>query len=673
MAGRFAWVTLAGAAALLAGCGWGRPEPGFTFSPESGTAPLSVQFTNTSTGGGPFAVAWSWDFGDSSPAETAKNPVHVYAVAGDFPVTLTMKSWCGERSVVGGPVVVTTVPGPVPVFTVDFSASPTVGAAPLTTRFTNETTFSAKCDAVWSWDFGDGSAPSAEMSPDHVYTVPGSYTVRLTALAGSVERTKEKAGYVVVTETPDPGAGPVLERTVTPAAYTPGAAVTVTLRILYTGTGEITALGIQETLPDGWTYAGFSGGGTPPVSPQIGDGGTLDFAYITVPGFPAAFSYLALPPVSASGTALFSGQVLYRTSGGEQVSQPCVTETLPAGGGEGEGEGEGEPALTQVPDLLDRPVEEVAGLLADSGLVQGGISAVWSETVDIGRVVAQDPAAGAMVPVGSAVTVSLSEYAQATLLHLSRSSDATAGYVQGGLASVTVTLDRTGAKPVTQLDVSETLPAGWTYAGWLDGEPPDSAPLPGDTPSLAFSWEAPLAFPLTFSYLLNVPADAAGTAQLSGKALYEAGNGMLESNTETTLLFPPGTGGLVLDRSIGGQGVWRQGEPVEVTLNISAVGGFTGTVTAFGLEEELPAGWAFGGMVSAPTVPTGAGVPEGTSTLGILWITPPPLPVTVVYRLVPGGDGPLACLQGDAIYRVGSGGERRSNTEVSCLSEGLAP
>jgi len=103
------------------------------------------------------------------------------------------------------------------------------------------------------------------------------------------------------------------------------------------------------------------------------------------------------------------------------------------------------------------------------------------------------------------------------------------------------------------------------------------------------------------------------------------------------------------------------------------VGGFTGTVTAFGLEEALPEGWVFDGVVSSPTAPAGAGVPEGASTLGILWITPPPLPVTVVYRLIPGGDSPVACLQGDAIYRVGSGGEQRSNTEVSCLPEGLAP
>lgn len=134
---RFVWVMMAGVVVLLAGCNLGRPVPGFTFSPEGGTAPLSVQFANTSTGGGPFGIEWSWDFGDGTPADASESPVHVYAAAGEYAVTLTMKTWRGDRSTVGGPVSVAAAPDPVPVFTVDFSASPTVGVAPLTTRFAN--------------------------------------------------------------------------------------------------------------------------------------------------------------------------------------------------------------------------------------------------------------------------------------------------------------------------------------------------------------------------------------------------------------------------------------------------------------------------------------------------------------------------------------------------------
>ncbi|DBA35228.1 TPA_asm: hypothetical protein vir530_00004 [dsDNA virus vir530] len=32
---------------------------------------------------------------------------------------------------------------------------------------------------TWDWDFGDGSVHSSEQNPTHLYTVPGSYTVKL--------------------------------------------------------------------------------------------------------------------------------------------------------------------------------------------------------------------------------------------------------------------------------------------------------------------------------------------------------------------------------------------------------------------------------------------------------------------------------------------------------------
>ncbi|MBX3459235.1 MAG: PQQ-dependent sugar dehydrogenase [Planctomycetes bacterium] len=56
----------------------------FHATPSSGTAPLNVQFTDTSTG----AASWSWDFGDGGTS-TQQNPQHVFA-AGNWMVTLTV-------------------------------------------------------------------------------------------------------------------------------------------------------------------------------------------------------------------------------------------------------------------------------------------------------------------------------------------------------------------------------------------------------------------------------------------------------------------------------------------------------------------------------------------------------------------------------------------------------
>ena len=70
------------------------PVAAFSGSPTSGTAPLAVTFTDASTGG---PTAWSWDFGDGT-SSTAQNPVHTYAAAGSYSVSLTVTNSGGSNS-----------------------------------------------------------------------------------------------------------------------------------------------------------------------------------------------------------------------------------------------------------------------------------------------------------------------------------------------------------------------------------------------------------------------------------------------------------------------------------------------------------------------------------------------------------------------------------------------
>lgn len=74
---------------VLHGCTITQPQAGFSGAPLSGIAPLTVQFTSTSTG----ASAYNWDFGDgtSSPAQ---NPRHTYMTAGLYSVTLEARDIC---------------------------------------------------------------------------------------------------------------------------------------------------------------------------------------------------------------------------------------------------------------------------------------------------------------------------------------------------------------------------------------------------------------------------------------------------------------------------------------------------------------------------------------------------------------------------------------------------
>jgi PKD repeat protein len=70
----------------------GAPTASFSAAPTSGTAPLAVQFTDTSSGS---PTAWAWDFGDATNS-TAQNPSHTYTAAGTYTVTLTVSNSAGS-------------------------------------------------------------------------------------------------------------------------------------------------------------------------------------------------------------------------------------------------------------------------------------------------------------------------------------------------------------------------------------------------------------------------------------------------------------------------------------------------------------------------------------------------------------------------------------------------
>ena len=80
------------------------PVANFTSAPNSGTAPLNVVFTDTSTG----ATSWSWSFGDGT-SSTLQNPSHSYA-AGTYSVSLTATGTGGSNTLTKTNLVVVTPP-----------------------------------------------------------------------------------------------------------------------------------------------------------------------------------------------------------------------------------------------------------------------------------------------------------------------------------------------------------------------------------------------------------------------------------------------------------------------------------------------------------------------------------------------------------------------------------
>ncbi|MBN1888301.1 MAG: endo-1,4-beta-xylanase [Thermoflexales bacterium] len=78
----------------------------------------------------------------------------------------------------------------------DFYATPTSGNAPLEVTFSDQST---NLPTTWLWDLGDG-VTSTLRSPAHTYSLPGVYTVTLTAGNTLGSDTEVKTSYITVTK-----------------------------------------------------------------------------------------------------------------------------------------------------------------------------------------------------------------------------------------------------------------------------------------------------------------------------------------------------------------------------------------------------------------------------------------------------------------------------------------
>ena len=144
------------------------PVAAFTANRTSGTAPLAVQFTDSSTNS---PTSWSWTFGDGQTSNL-QSPSHTYTAAGNYTVNLTARNAGGaddERKVdyiaVSAPVVIP--PAPV----ANFTATPRTGTAPLAVQFTDASTGTGITN--WSWTFGDGQTSTCRARPTPI-RLPGT-------------------------------------------------------------------------------------------------------------------------------------------------------------------------------------------------------------------------------------------------------------------------------------------------------------------------------------------------------------------------------------------------------------------------------------------------------------------------------------------------------------------
>jgi len=169
-------------------------SPGFTATPTAGVNPVTVSFTDASTGTA--ATAWSWSFGDGGTS-TRQNPTHIYTAPGNHTVSLTV--FVGQQSEsLTKPDLITVQPAPL---VVDFDLSPELGLSPLLVSFSDTSTGTEP--TAWLWDFGDGST-SQLPNPNHLYSVADttSFTVSLTVFVGQQNDTHRRENGVTVLQGP---------------------------------------------------------------------------------------------------------------------------------------------------------------------------------------------------------------------------------------------------------------------------------------------------------------------------------------------------------------------------------------------------------------------------------------------------------------------------------------
>ena len=157
----------------------------------------TATFNNTSTisDGTQSQLTYLWNFGDGNTSTTA-SPVHNYAGAGPFTVTLiaTSNNGCADDTIRS---ITNIYAKPHSNFTVDSVESCFGG----TFNFTDQSTAANSTVTQWFWDFGDGSTSNLQ-NPTKQYALTGPYTVKLYINSAAGCRSDTTAMNITVLQLP---------------------------------------------------------------------------------------------------------------------------------------------------------------------------------------------------------------------------------------------------------------------------------------------------------------------------------------------------------------------------------------------------------------------------------------------------------------------------------------
>ena len=219
------------------------PVGEFSSDITSGTAPLTVKFTDQSAN---YPTSWAWDFNNDGIIDsTQQNPTFTYTTPGTYTVTLNATNLAGSNSIVKTDYITVSYPAPV----ADFSAGTTNGSSPLDVYFSDK---SAGYITSYAWDFNsDGIIDSTEQNPTYSYSTSGTYTVTLTVSGPGGSNSVVKTDYITVLNSD-------VFVQITPSKTNPqvGDKVTYTFKLGNNGPGIAKNVVFTYVIPEGLEFAG---------------------------------------------------------------------------------------------------------------------------------------------------------------------------------------------------------------------------------------------------------------------------------------------------------------------------------------------------------------------------------------------------------------------------------
>ncbi len=147
----------------------------FTSTPKFHCNPIQVSYTDLSSSN---VIKWWWKFGKNPDSSTVQNPTYNYAGAGSYDDTLIVETanGCRDTMVKVDNVIISEI---IPDFIMDTAQ----GCAPLHITFSDRSVDQDSVASI-SWDFGNGRTGNKSVDTS-TYTIPGTYTVKLTVTSHS--------------------------------------------------------------------------------------------------------------------------------------------------------------------------------------------------------------------------------------------------------------------------------------------------------------------------------------------------------------------------------------------------------------------------------------------------------------------------------------------------------